>query len=66
MEENEEFTEEDLREGAEHEAEHSDIAEWLREEYGVDVDEEELYSRIAAAHLREEPDYYIILEDAGL
>lgn len=61
-----EYDEYDLAQGLEHEREHRALIEWLRERYNIDINEDDVYRIIAEDHLKEEPDYYDLLEEAGL
>ena len=60
------YDEEELEDGIEHEAEHDDLIEYIRDNYDPDIEEEEIYAMIATAHLKKDPNYYQKLEDAGL
>lgn len=57
-----------VREGAKVEQEHRDLISFLNSRIakGRNISEDEIYERIAIAHLMEDPDYYRKLKQAGL
>ena len=60
----EKFDPQEIREGIKVEEEHADIIPWLKEyismpaNHGEFPPDEEIFARIAEAHLKESPDYY--------